>query len=73
MKYSCFQLSTGLIFRTLQEVVFTSAGQSIDKQAIIDTESSLQGSLSLGNKPIGRFANDMIFNSKDIVASWVEL
>lgn len=72
MKQYCYQLSTGAVLITPQEIVYTAEGISIDSQADSIEESCINGHLYLGTGHIDRSVSDIVFNSKDIIASWIE-
>lgn len=72
MKQYCFQLSTGVIFRTSQYVVYDYKGYCIDKQAVTPEESNIAGELSIPGIAQPRDVTNMVFRSKEIVAEWEE-
>lgn len=68
----CFQLSTGLIFKTIQDILFTDKGYCIDRQDIDDIEP-VNGSLHSSLSDPGYAMGDMMFKNKDVIASWKEI
>jgi len=72
MKTYCYQLSTGVIFRTSQYIVYTHKGYCIDRQAVTPEESNIRGMLTIPGTNGSVGVSDMLFRSKDIVAEWLE-
>ncbi len=72
MKKYHYQLTTGAIVVTEQEITFTAQGYSIDNQASTPEESILNGKLLLPAGYVNRDIHDLVFQSKDIVLSWIE-
>ena len=72
MKQYCFQLSTGVIFRTTTDIVYNQAGYSIDRQAVTTEDSLIDGEICIPGiaQPIP--AKDMVFSSSAVVATWIE-
>lgn len=72
MKLYCFQLSTGVVFRTTQDIVYDYKGYCIDRQAVTDEGSNISGELSIPGIAQAKDVTNMMFRSKEIVAEWVE-
>ena len=72
MKQYCFQLSTGVIFRTTTDIVYNQAGYSIDRQAVTTEDSLIDGEICIPGiaQPIS--VKDMVFSSSAVVATWIE-
>lgn len=72
MKQYCFQLSTGVIFRTTTDIVYNQAGYSIDRQAVTTEESIIDGDLYIPGSSGAIHVKDMVFSASSIVATWIE-
>lgn len=72
MKQYCFQLTTGVIFRTTQDIVYNQEGYSIDRQAVTTEESFISGIISVPCRAQPINVADMVFSSSAIVATWIE-
>lgn len=72
MKLYCFQFSTGMVFRTTQHVLFTERGYVIDTQCLDTNDIPINGTIEHSTTGNQRKVTDMVFRSKDIVATWIE-
>lgn len=72
MKTYCIMFSTGVVLRTTQEIVYSSKGYSIDKQAVVTEDSCINGTLHQGIDGKALKIHDIVFRSKDIIAEWIE-
>jgi hypothetical protein len=67
-KQYCFQLTTGLIFKTLENVVFDENGRSLIKG---DHDKIINGSLfTSSGQRMGKDVQHFLFKASNIIASW---